>query len=85
MPKYRKIALVVEAEKITVYNIARVAEWCGGKHVGTRLPAEQQAILINTNNGEVEATVGTWVVKGLNDFYPCDDKTFSESYEEARG
>lgn len=84
MPRYRTVPREIEAERITPENIARVAEWCRGKHIGTRLPPPEQSILINTNNGEVQAEVGVWIIKGLSDFYPCDNETFQKSYEEVK-
>lgn len=83
MHKYRRISLIFEAERVTIYNLGQVAEWCQGKHVGLKLLAEDQEIRVNTNHGEATAQVGDWIIKNhLGEFYPCDNKTFSENYEE---
>lgn len=67
---YQSKPASVQAVQVTIENLDEVAEWCGGRVAGAR-------ILIDTNNGQAEAPVGHWVVKGISDFYPCDATTFA--------
>lgn len=38
-------------------------------------------ITVHTNNGDVPLPVTHWLIRGLNDCYPCDPKTFEQRWE----
>lgn len=43
---------------------------------------EDRVIRINTLEGEIEASFGDWIIKGLEgEFYPCKPSIFAASYE----
>lgn len=65
-----------------------VAEWCGGqgfRDVSFRHPDGsselRSGVRVPTLNGWAMAFVGHYVVKGPNDFYPCDPDTFAARWE----
>jgi hypothetical protein len=84
--KFRKRPVVIEARQFTEDELHvqhDVAEWCNGKLRGTMLPAEQRVIQIYTLEGEMEARVGDWIIKGVKgEFYPCKPDIFKMTYEE---
>jgi hypothetical protein len=77
---------VIEARQFTKDELhvqLDVAEWCNGMLRGTMLPAEQRFIQIYTLEGEMEARVGDWIIKGVRgEFYPCMPDVFEMTYEE---
>jgi hypothetical protein len=80
--KFRKKPVVVEAHRLTINNINKIAEWCRGSVKGIKLPIEEQVIDIETLEGTMRADVGDWIIKGVNgEFYPCKPDIFEKSYE----
>lgn len=79
---YRKKPVVIEAVQFTGSNGAWIAGWAaehGGDIDGTKYPT---LILIHTLEGVMEAHVGDWIIKGIEDeFYPCAPSIFDASYE----
>lgn len=89
--KYRKKPVVVEAKKWTDENTDEIIEWMGedtwlvdevddgGKETG------ETVLLIPTLEGDMKGRKGDWIIKGVkNEFYPCRDDIFRETYEEVR-
>jgi len=80
--KYRKKPVVIEAHRITVFNIQWVADWCGGKIIRESADAKHRLINIQTLEGGMLAAVGDWVIKGIKgEFYPCHHEIFEATYE----
>lgn len=77
---FRKKPAVIQARKFdpTDYDTAfSILEWCGGK------PFEQ-TIKIPTLEGEMTASPGDWIVKGVKgEFYPVKPDIFAELYDPA--
>jgi len=84
MANYRKKPVVIEAMQFTeetkdqVFNFVtcnRYAAWSGdGKPV----------LYIQTLEGDMMATLGDWIIKGVNgEFYPCKPDIFEKTYEPA--
>lgn len=88
MPNYRKIPVVIEARQFTTNNevgssqMDSIVNWMNkGKdkpnawHNGTD-------IYIQTLEGEMRATVGDYIIQGVNgEFYPCKPDIFEKTYE----
>lgn len=75
---YRKKPVCIEAWRLTDRNQKEVAEWCRG---GAK---PHGGVLIQTLEGNVLASVGDWVIKGVKgEFYPCKPDIFSATYEDA--
>lgn len=80
--KFRKKPVVIDAMRLTVYSMEAVEAWCGGSVKGLALPREQRIIHIQTLEGEMTASIGDWVIKGIKgEFYPCRADIFAASYE----
>jgi hypothetical protein len=82
--KYRKKPIVVEAKQLTPDNLEEIETWCCSPIKGTSLPRERRVIDIQTREGEMRASIGDWIIKGINgEFYPCKPDIFEASYEPA--
>lgn len=86
MPKFRKKPVVIEARLFVTSNTdsqLKVAEWCNGRLRGMLLPESERIIQIDTLEGEIEASPGDWIIKGVKgEFYPCKPDIFALTYEE---
>lgn len=89
MGRYRKKPVVIEARRfaaVTIDEQERLASWCGGRLRGTRLAATERVIQIDTLEGEIEASHGDWIIKGVKgEFYPCKPDIFDLTYEAVDG
>lgn len=46
--------------------------------------AERHHISVRTLEGDMKASPGWWIIRGLvGEFYPCDPDVFARSYDEA--
>lgn len=83
--KFRKKPVVIEARRFDMGNLAHqelLADWCRGKLRGVLLQAEDRCIQIETLEGEMEASFGDWIIKGVKgEFYPCKPDIFELTYE----
>ena len=80
---YRKKPVIIEARQLCTYNMEHIEDWCGGRIRGTKLPVQDRIIQIDTLEGEMEAKIGDWIIKGLKgEFYPCKPEIFELSYDE---
>jgi hypothetical protein len=92
--RFRKKPVVIEAWQFdldasrqadTLANsVGRTAleAWCGGSILGITIPAEQRVMHIQTLEGEMEAHVGDWIIRGVKgEFYPCKPDIFEATYE----
>lgn len=87
MAFYRKKPVVVEALRFTTNNepdnltMEKIVNWINDNqkvawHNGTD-------IYIDTLEGEMRATVGDYIIKGVNgEFYPCKPDIFEKTYED---
>lgn len=81
--KFRKKPVVIEARQLTVFNLEELEQWCGGSIKGLRLPAKERVIHIQTLEGEMEAKIGDWIIRGVKgEFYPCKPDIFEATYEK---
>lgn len=78
--KYRKKPVVIEAMQCTYENVPAILAWVGSS---ARLVSEG-AVAIDTLEGEMWATEGDFVIKGIKgEFYPCKPDIFQATYEHA--
>lgn len=86
--KFRKKPVEVEAFKFTRYNDAEVLRWMGvdpDREFGPDWKAYSAigGIVIRTLEGEMLASPGDWVVRGVHgEFYPVKPAIFEATYEE---
>lgn len=78
--KYRKKPVVIEAVQFTGDNADELLDFGERKHVLTSELAG--GIYIRTQGGAVEASVGDYIIKGIQgEFYPCKPDIFEQTYE----
>ena len=77
--KYKKLPIVVNA-----------IQWDGENHkdvcrfVGTQISGNEKELIVHTLEGDLKASVGAYIIKGINgEFYPCKPDIFEQTYEEA--
>lgn len=97
MPHFKKRPLFITAEQWTGNNLAQVMAfiadghddfshlpndgvYVGGPGIGHIPPTGQ--LIIPTLEGEMTASLGDWIIKGIKgEFYPCKPDIFEASYE----
>lgn len=82
MKKYRKKPVVIEAIQLTEDNIDDCL-----KFTGTLINCKSfnviDGIVIKTLEGDMKASFGDFIIKGVNgEFYPCKPDIFEKTYEE---
>lgn len=93
--KYRKKPVVIEARQLTPETAEEIGEWCGAETAwektngyksylwGWGLPIEQRSLRVSTLEGDMTASMGDWIIKGIQgEFYPCKPDIFEMSYEK---
>lgn len=86
MSKYRKKPVVIEAIQYTFYNKSEIDEFVGvqlGEYTRNLSDKKYDTFLIiPTLEGNMEANVGDYIIKGVNgEFYPCKPDIFEKTYE----
>jgi hypothetical protein len=77
--KYRKKPVVVKAIQWTGDNPDAINELCGI----SRWYLQHGALRIATLEGVMEASVGDYIIRGVNgELYPCKPDIFEKTYEE---
>ena len=83
--KYRKKPVVIEAVQFTDENKDQVLNWCQSIQMNVTNSWEKEgnpAMLIPTLEGEMTASLGDWIIKGIsNELYPCKPDIFEKTYE----
>jgi hypothetical protein len=93
--KFRKKPIIIEAKQLTPETAEEVGEWCGAKKCvkdsynsylwGWGLPIERRSLSIDTLEGEMSASIGDWIIQGIQgEFYPCKPDIFALTYEEVK-
>ena len=79
--KFRKKPVVIEAVQWTGENHQEVKSLAPEQNV-FRGSIRKDTILILTLEGTMTASVGDWIIKGINgEFYPCKPNIFAATYE----
>lgn len=90
MPKFRKVPVVIEAVHYDGTNRDQVVVFMGGPKQAQaeerKLPGPgrgmHDGIVIHTLEGDMTASVGDWIIKGVQgEFYPCKPDIFAATYE----
>ena len=83
--KYRKKPVVIEAMRFTQEDKDRVYLWASSMQMNIE-PAfrdGEPALLIPTLEGEMVASIGDYIIKGIRgEFYPCKPDIFEKTYEK---
>lgn len=90
MKKYRKKPVIIEAVQWNGENFDEcmnfMGETCGNKVAYEdykELCLSSKEIIIHTLEGDMIASKGDYIIKGINgEFYPCKPDIFTKTYEE---
>lgn len=88
MEKYRKKPVVIEAVQLTTTNHQAIsftiAEAGYNVRHATKPPMRAiTGIVIETLEGDMEASYGDFIIKGVNgEYYPCKPDIFEKTYEK---
>lgn len=78
--KYRKKPVVIEAVQWVGNNLSDIETF-----IGRSVKNKETTIVIRTLEGDVEASIGDYIIKGVNgEFYPCKPDIFDKTYEEVK-
>lgn len=83
MPKFKKKPVVIEAEQweASQESFAKILEMGCMPSPGEM---GSETCVIKTLEGNMIASKGDWIIKGVNgEFYPCKPDIFEKSYEPA--
>lgn len=83
--KYRKKPVIIEAIQFedTSDRIIEIHEFMGGDTIRVNYEDKDNPYLkIETLEGTMKASVGDYIIKGVNgEFYPCKPDIFEKTYE----
>lgn len=83
--KYRKKPVIIEAIQFedTSDRIIEIHEFMGGDTIRVNYEDKDNPYLkIETLEGIMKASVGDYIIKGVNgEFYPCKPDIFEKTYE----
>ena len=77
MEKFRKKPVTISAVQWDGVNATTILDW-----VGKDAYQEGSSLFIQTLEGVHEASLGDWIIQGVNgEFYPCKPDIFDKTYE----
>lgn len=80
--QYIKKPVIIEAVRWTGENLNEVRDFVG-EHLQFKYRSGVPRIYIKTLEGDLHASVGDYIIKGVNgEFYPCKPDIFKQTYEE---
>jgi hypothetical protein len=85
MAKYKKKPVVIEAEQFfdDAETLSKLSEFMEVDVVVSYKDNKNPKLIINTLEGKMEASVGDYIIKGVNgEFYPCKADIFHKTYEK---
>jgi hypothetical protein len=81
--KYKSKPAEIEAIKYTGDNKDEIYKFAG--EAVTPYYGSDGKVMVHTLNGSVELLLNHYIIKGKNDFYPCDPDTFESRWEPNGG
>lgn len=83
--RFRKRPVVVEAMRFTAEDKNRVFNWITCNRYPDWDDHGAETIKIQTLEGDMTASLGDWIIKGVKgEFYPCKPDIFEATYEPAQ-
>ena len=80
MEKYSKKPVVIEAVQWTGENVKEVMDFMNWRNAAHDTAS---GLTIHTLEGNHHASLGDWIIKGVNgEFYPCKPDIFEKTYEK---
>jgi hypothetical protein len=85
MGLYRKKPVVIEAIQLKDLEIQTLIDLQNFVGLGNdKLLAVSDGVMINTLEGNMKASIGDFIIKGVQgEFYPCKPDIFNLTYEKA--
>ena len=81
MAKYRKKPVIIEAVQWTGDNFGELTDLMDDAY-----GVDRKNIIITTLEGTMTASVGDFIIKGVQgEFYPCKPDIFEQTYEIVNG
>lgn len=81
---YVKKPVEVQAIEYTEENKTEIFNWFNRMNQDYGLQENSSSIFIPTLEGEMELTLGNYLICGIqNEFYPCKADIFEASYQES--
>lgn len=82
--KFRKKPVVIEAIQFNGFGIDD--NWTSEERAvfmkGAEIYRDNNDLIIHTREGDMRASVGDWIIKGIaGEFYPCKPDIFEKTYE----
>ena len=75
--KFRKKPVVIDAVQWTGANAVEILDW-----IEPEARQEGATLIIPTLEGDHEASLGDWIIKGVQgEFYPCKPDIFEKTYD----
>lgn len=82
MAKYRKKTIVVDAFQ---WLMDDVPEWITSAIRDDTINFDIRGMIISTPEGEMLASPGDYIIKGVNgELYPCKPDIFEQTYEKVK-
>lgn len=79
--KYRKKPIEIEAIQYTGKNMREIVTFTNCTEIEDDFLTSE--LIIKTLEGNMHASVGDWIIKGVKgEFYPCKPDIFEMTYEE---
>lgn len=79
MAKYRKKPVVIDAIQYNGNNFDEIFHFINSVHCCEIPINNDEYIIIETLEGDMKATPGDWIIKGVNrEFYPCKNDIFEK-------
>lgn len=81
--KYRKKPVIIEAVQWNGDNIKEISSFINSRSFTFVSGEPYDALIIHTLEGNHNATVGDYIIKGIQgEFYPCKPDIFEKTYEK---
>lgn len=82
--KFKKKPIVIEALRFvddSPDTLCQLSVFMGPVRISYR-HSRHPVILIQTLEGEMKASIGDWIIRGINgEYYPCKPDIFEKTYE----
>lgn len=85
MPKFVSRHIEIEAVLFDGHNHAEMLSFAGEGVTLLGDPGNYTQVNVHTLNGTVELLRTHWLIRGENDYYPCDPDTFDRRWMLATG
>lgn len=87
--RYRKKPIVIEAIQFfppkveTLSYSLKFDEWVDSRRADRKVTYRKDKLYISTLEGEMEASPGDWIIRGVEgELYPCKPDIFEKTYEK---